>query len=378
MIDLTLSEIADLTGGELHHVTDPQARVTGGVEFDSRKLGDGGLFVALPGERVDGHDFAAQAVADGAGGQGADHDAVHGVGAHCERVKKTVCGLFVHVFKDLFAQTVSFCGNGNKLFVVIFYSQFFGYLFADRSSAAALKQSRGIAQQPFRGIVPEHLDAVEAVEGNGLGKYVDSTVEDNKTYRYRITGIWADGTRVTSVETNDALYYVPPELVKDGGFESGKFAADRNDGWQNMGYLTGFEEANYITDENPKTGKYSLKIDTVNNNHNGYATVWQTFPGTEAGKVYQVKWSRYIVQGGYDIKNDYNEPATCVLTKKNGGTITAIFFSGGNADQNNKWLDHTFEKGVGPETDIGVKFMSGTANHKIIFYVDDISCKEVK
>ncbi|AGS35234.1 UDP-N-acetylmuramoylalanyl-D-glutamyl-2,6- diaminopimelate--D-alanyl-D-alanine ligase [Corynebacterium maris DSM 45190] len=66
MIDLTLSQIAELTGGELHNVTDPQARVTGGVEFDSRKLGDGGLFVALPGERVDGHDFAARAVADGA------------------------------------------------------------------------------------------------------------------------------------------------------------------------------------------------------------------------------------------------------------------------------------------------------------------------
>lgn len=66
MIDLTLAQIAELTGGQLHNVADPQARVTGGVEFDSRKLGPGGLFVALPGERVDGHDFAAQAVADGA------------------------------------------------------------------------------------------------------------------------------------------------------------------------------------------------------------------------------------------------------------------------------------------------------------------------
>ena len=36
------------------------------MEFDSRKVGPGGLFLALPGERVDGHDFAAAAVAAGA------------------------------------------------------------------------------------------------------------------------------------------------------------------------------------------------------------------------------------------------------------------------------------------------------------------------
>ena len=36
--------------------------MTGTVEFDSRKVTEGGLFVAMPGERVDGHDFAAAAI----------------------------------------------------------------------------------------------------------------------------------------------------------------------------------------------------------------------------------------------------------------------------------------------------------------------------
>ncbi len=36
------------------------------VEFDSRAIGPGGLFLALPGERADGHDFAAAALAAGA------------------------------------------------------------------------------------------------------------------------------------------------------------------------------------------------------------------------------------------------------------------------------------------------------------------------
>ncbi|MPZ86006.1 MAG: UDP-N-acetylmuramoyl-tripeptide--D-alanyl-D-alanine ligase [Actinophytocola sp.] len=67
MIPLTLSEVAEATGGRLHN-SDGSELVTGSVEFDSRQVGPGGLFVALPGDRVDGHDFAATAVERGAVG----------------------------------------------------------------------------------------------------------------------------------------------------------------------------------------------------------------------------------------------------------------------------------------------------------------------
>jgi UDP-N-acetylmuramoyl-tripeptide--D-alanyl-D-alanine ligase len=67
VIALTLAEIAEIVGGTLH-ATDGTPVVTGSVEFDTRKVTGGGLFVALPGERVDGHDFAAAAVAAGAVG----------------------------------------------------------------------------------------------------------------------------------------------------------------------------------------------------------------------------------------------------------------------------------------------------------------------
>ncbi|MFD6160352.1 UDP-N-acetylmuramoyl-tripeptide--D-alanyl-D-alanine ligase [Nocardia sp. NPDC060256] len=66
MIEMTLREIADVVGGTLHDVPDPEVRVTGSVEFDSRRIGSGDLFLALPGERSDGHDWAATAVAAGA------------------------------------------------------------------------------------------------------------------------------------------------------------------------------------------------------------------------------------------------------------------------------------------------------------------------
>lgn len=65
MIALTLAEVADAVGGELIGA-DPRARVTGSVEFDSRRVGPGALFVAFAGDTVDGHDFAATAVRQGA------------------------------------------------------------------------------------------------------------------------------------------------------------------------------------------------------------------------------------------------------------------------------------------------------------------------
>ncbi|OLF16071.1 UDP-N-acetylmuramoyl-tripeptide--D-alanyl-D-alanine ligase [Actinophytocola xanthii] len=65
MIRLTLAEIAKITGGRVVDATGEEV-VTGSVEFDSRRVGPGGLFVALPGEKVDGHDFAATAAAAGA------------------------------------------------------------------------------------------------------------------------------------------------------------------------------------------------------------------------------------------------------------------------------------------------------------------------
>jgi UDP-N-acetylmuramoyl-tripeptide--D-alanyl-D-alanine ligase len=68
MISLTLSEIAAATGGTLAGGATGAEQITGAVEFDSRRIGPGGLFVAIAGERADGHDFAAAAVAAGAAG----------------------------------------------------------------------------------------------------------------------------------------------------------------------------------------------------------------------------------------------------------------------------------------------------------------------
>jgi UDP-N-acetylmuramoyl-tripeptide--D-alanyl-D-alanine ligase len=65
LIRLTLADVAEITGGRLHGAN-PDTPVTGLVEFDSRRVARGGLFLAFPGEHADGHDFVGQAIASGA------------------------------------------------------------------------------------------------------------------------------------------------------------------------------------------------------------------------------------------------------------------------------------------------------------------------
>jgi UDP-N-acetylmuramoyl-tripeptide--D-alanyl-D-alanine ligase len=60
VIPVSCGDIADAVDGELVGV-DPSAVVAGAVVIDSRAAVPGGLFVALPGERVDGHDYVRTA-----------------------------------------------------------------------------------------------------------------------------------------------------------------------------------------------------------------------------------------------------------------------------------------------------------------------------
>lgn len=66
MIDMTLADVAEIVGGRLTAAADPATAITGTVEFDSRRITAGGLFLALPGEKVDGVDFIPAALEAGA------------------------------------------------------------------------------------------------------------------------------------------------------------------------------------------------------------------------------------------------------------------------------------------------------------------------
>lgn len=64
-VGLSGPEIARLTGGRLERSSDRAIR---GAAVDSRRVRPGNLFVALPGERTDGHDHLVEAVQAGAAG----------------------------------------------------------------------------------------------------------------------------------------------------------------------------------------------------------------------------------------------------------------------------------------------------------------------
>ncbi|MDQ3505533.1 MAG: UDP-N-acetylmuramoyl-tripeptide--D-alanyl-D-alanine ligase [Actinomycetota bacterium] len=74
MIECTVADLVSLAGGrwspgarETAGSLDPAAiPIVGEVQIDSRSCAPGDLFVALPGERADGHDFAAAAYRAGA------------------------------------------------------------------------------------------------------------------------------------------------------------------------------------------------------------------------------------------------------------------------------------------------------------------------
>ena len=70
---LSVDEVLQATGGELVGRAQGAEKLFESVTTDSRGALAGCLFVALKGERFDGHDFVAQAATAGAAGVVVDH-----------------------------------------------------------------------------------------------------------------------------------------------------------------------------------------------------------------------------------------------------------------------------------------------------------------
>lgn len=66
MADFTLTEVLKATGGRLTGAA--SGKLFRGISTDTRTVQPGNLFIALVGERFDGHQFIAQAVSSGAAG----------------------------------------------------------------------------------------------------------------------------------------------------------------------------------------------------------------------------------------------------------------------------------------------------------------------
>jgi UDP-N-acetylmuramoyl-tripeptide--D-alanyl-D-alanine ligase len=66
MLNITLSELASVVEGEIVSGNSTGGRQMRGVSIDSRKIGKEDLFIAIPGERYDGHQFVGEALRRGA------------------------------------------------------------------------------------------------------------------------------------------------------------------------------------------------------------------------------------------------------------------------------------------------------------------------
>ncbi|MFF4499267.1 UDP-N-acetylmuramoyl-tripeptide--D-alanyl-D-alanine ligase [Streptomyces sp. NPDC001401] len=113
MIALSLAEIAVVVGGQTYDIPDPSVQVTAPVVRDSREVRPGSLFAAFVGERVDGHDFAAQVVEAGAVAVLASRPV--GVPAIVvEDVQSALGALARHVVRRLGATLVALTGSAGK------------------------------------------------------------------------------------------------------------------------------------------------------------------------------------------------------------------------------------------------------------------------
>ena len=65
MIPLSIATITEIVEGKSFQI-DPETLISADFSIDSRAVHAGGIFVAIRGEKVDGHDFASQAIAAGA------------------------------------------------------------------------------------------------------------------------------------------------------------------------------------------------------------------------------------------------------------------------------------------------------------------------
>lgn len=66
MKNLSLIHLAEACGGIYHGSVEDQGKCVTAITTDSRKIQEGCLFVAIPGARVDGHDFITQVMEKGA------------------------------------------------------------------------------------------------------------------------------------------------------------------------------------------------------------------------------------------------------------------------------------------------------------------------
>lgn len=210
---------------------------------------------------------------------------------------------------------------------------------------------------------------------NGLIKYKDTGLKKGNKFCYRVTAYNDKGEQAVSNANNSADYFIPENLIGDPGFENGKFITDfETDGYSAWKRVVGQEGSGIISDEKASSGKYSLKMDTVNGESSAYGNV-ATKVKVKKGTVYHLtfKWltEKYVTDTSVGIEHMYVR----IYNPENGQTISATWL-GGETDGEWKAREITANSGACEELAIGIS--NGSAEVHTISYFDDFSLKELR
>lgn len=215
--------------------------------------------------------------------------------------------------------------------------------------------------------IAENINS-DSMISNGLIKYEVTDNSDNTNYMFRVISYNEEGASTVSEPTNEALYYIPKNLTFNSGFETTEFTEDGINSWS--------QQPNYsFTDEHAATGKYALKLDTVNVASSGYATCYQILE-VEPNTVYKLDFKYLCNQFEFDPRNDYNEPISVTIDNAENNTRIGCTFMGATVGEDMADMSVLFS--VGDFTTIRIKIMSGTGNVKAVAYFDDFILKEVR
>jgi UDP-N-acetylmuramoyl-tripeptide--D-alanyl-D-alanine ligase len=162
---LNLADVLDATGGVLHGSTAKNLRFTR-VVVDSRAVERGVLFVALKGERADGHDFVQRAFAAGAGGaivERVPSDAPH-EGAVLIQVKSSAAALAdmarFALARHPSLEVVGITGSLGKTTTKEVTASVLGQQRRVLKSEGNLNSEIGLPMTVLNGLQPEHEIAV--------------------------------------------------------------------------------------------------------------------------------------------------------------------------------------------------------------------------
>lgn len=160
MQGMTLEQAAAACGGTLMAVTGDESGVVTGVEIDSRNVKPGDLFVAIPGERVDGHTFIPEVMKRGAYAL-SEQEIPDARGAYI-RVENTVAAmkkLAKYYRSSLNIKVVGITGSVGKTSTKEMMASVLGMKYNVHKTAGNLNNGIGLPLTIFR-IEPEHEIAV--------------------------------------------------------------------------------------------------------------------------------------------------------------------------------------------------------------------------